>query len=95
MAVDDDQAIVSSGDGYVAFFKLDRNTKEWERAQVFSTTNNVGRIKSVAISGDTAVIGAPNATTDFGADRTQPLKTGAVFIYEKNAMGKWRQLSGA
>mmetsp|Transcript_6830 Transcript_6830/g.15608 ORF Transcript_6830/g.15608 Transcript_6830/m.15608 type:complete len:1626 (-) Transcript_6830:1186-6063(-) len=95
VAIDGDQAIVASGGGYVAFFKLDPTSNTWTRTELFSTTNVAGEIKSVAISGDTAVIGTPRASTDFSANREEPLITGAIYIYRKNEAGDWRQLRGA
>jgi len=94
VAVDGDQAIVASGEGYIAFFGLDEATGLWQRTEVFGTMVNIGAISSVAISGDTAVFGAPDAVTDLG-DGTSPLATGAIVIYERNPnSGKWSQIKG-
>ena len=97
IAIDGDQAIVASGSGYVAFFALDTETKTWTRTALFGLMVNVGEITSVAIHGNTAVIGAPKATTDLSAYRDEPLETGAIFIYEKldpTSSYSWEQKKG-
>lgn len=97
IAIDGDQAIVASGSGYVAFFALDSATSTWTRTALFGLMVNVGEITSVAIYGNTAVIGAPKATTDLSAYRDEPLETGAIFIYEKldpTSNYSWEQKNG-
>ena len=97
IAIDGDQAIVATGSGYVAFFVLDRESNTWTRTALFGLMVNVGEIRSVAIHGNTAVIGAPKATTDLSAYRDEPLETGAIFIYEKldpTSSYSWEQKKG-
>jgi len=94
VAIDGDQAIVASGAGYISFHTLDPTTKLWSRTEVFGTMSNIGDISSVAISGNTAVAGAPDASTDLSPDRDAPLATGAIILYERDTTNKWRQLPG-
>ncbi len=97
IAIDGDQAIVASGSGYVAFFALDPDSNTWTRTALFGLLVNVGEISSVAIHGNTAVIGAPKATTDLSPYRDEPLETGAIFIYEKldpTSSYSWEQKKG-
>lgn len=97
IAINGDQAIVASGSGYVAFFALDPATSTWTRTALFGLMVNVGEITSVAIHGNTAVIGAPKATTDISDFRDEPLETGAIFIYEKldpTSSYSWEQKNG-
>ena len=101
VAVDGDQAIVAAGgtQGLVAFYNLNNETRRWERDEVFGTMRTIGDITSVAIHGNTAVIGAPRATTNLGIQRDgdEPFISGAIYIYERvsHPTGKkWRQLRG-
>ena len=96
VAIDGDMAVVASGSGYVAFFERNPTTNTWSRTQVFGLMVNVGDINSVAISGNVAVIGAPQASTDISRD-DEPLQTGAIFIYEfdDTTLFEWRQKKGA
>jgi len=95
VAIDGNKAVVASGSGYVAFFEFNPTTNVWKRTEVFGLIANVGEVNSVAISGNVAVIGAPEAVTDISDD--DPLKTGAVFIYEfdDTTLFEWRQKKGA
>ena len=96
IAVDGNQAIVASGSGYIAFFSLDPESKIWTRTEVFGLMVNVGEVRSVAISGNTAVVGAPMASLiDLDADGGL-VQTGAIFIYERDpASATWRQRKGS
>jgi hypothetical protein len=96
IAIDGDQAIVASGSGYIAFFSLDPETKTWTRTEVFGLMVTVGEVRSVAISGNTAVVGAPKASLiDLDAEGGL-VQTGAIFIYERDPMTTtWRQLKGS
>ncbi|KAL3822035.1 hypothetical protein ACHAXA_007828 [Cyclostephanos tholiformis] len=96
IAIDGNQAIVASGSGYVAFFSLDQDTKTWSRAEVFGLMVNVGDVKSVAISGNTAVVGAPKASLiNLNADGGL-VQTGAIFIYERDPTSStWHQRKGS
>lgn len=92
VAIDGNQAIVSTGSGYVVFYTLSGASSGWTQSEIFEMKSDV---TSVAISGNTAVVGAPDATTDLNTN-LGTLETGAIYIYEKDVNnGRWRQLDGA
>lgn len=96
VAIDGEQAIIASGAGYVAFFSLDPETKTWDRTEVFGLMVSVGDVESVAISGNTAVVGAPKASLISLDSDGALVQTGAIFIYEKDPTSKtWRQRKGS
>jgi hypothetical protein len=95
VAIDGNQAVVASGSGYVTFFSLDNETKVWSRTEVFGLTSNVGEIRAVAISGNTAVVGAPMASMSDLEFEEGLVQTGAIFIYEKDpTSATWQQMKG-
>lgn len=95
VAIDGNQAVVASGSGYVTFFSLDTETKVWSRTEVFGLTSNVGEIRAVAISGNTAVVGAPMASMSDLEFEEGLVQTGAIFIYEKDPTSAiWQQMKG-
>jgi len=95
VAIDGNQAVVASGSGYVTFFSLDPETKIWSRTEVFGLTSNVGEVRAVAISGNTAVVGAPMASMSDLELEEGLVQTGAVFIYERDpTSGTWQQMKG-
>jgi hypothetical protein len=95
VAIDGNQAVVASGSGYVTFFSLDTETKVWSRTEVFGLTSNVGEIRAVAISGNTAVVGAPMASMSDLEFEEGLVQTGAIFIYEKDpTSATWQQMKG-
>ena len=94
--IDGTSAIVSTGSGYIAFFTLNQDTMIWTQNEVFEVPSAAGDVSSVAISGNTAVVGAPDASTDLNIVLGTELETGAIYIYEKQEVdGTWRQLPGA
>jgi hypothetical protein len=96
VAIDGDQAIIASGAGYVAFFSLDPETKTWSRTEVFGLLVSVGDVESVAISGNTAVVGAPKASLINLNSDGELVQTGAIFIYERDPTSStWRQRKGS
>ena len=82
VSIDGTQAVVSTGSGYIAFFTL--QGMSWVQNQVFEIKSGQ-EVSSVAISGNTAVVGVPNAFTTNSVDDNVDveLETGAIYIYEK------------
>eukprot|EP00984_Skeletonema_dohrnii_P004449 scaffold1582_cov143-Skeletonema_dohrnii-CCMP3373.AAC.17 len=88
IAADGTNAVIVTGSGYVSFYSL-QGTK-WQRGETFGILATHGDIASVSISGDTAVIGLPEAAIAVGS--SGPVATGMVVTYERNPeSGKWRQ----